>query len=144
MTVEERQKVYKQLEDQKGRDNQILKAIEEMSELTKELTKVLGKDTYTNNKKICEEIADVKVVVEQLERFYDPEDVLVQFVMDYKLERLKMFYLEPLNNIELKKEGKIIKRIIIFNDKRYLRNKLNAYQSAFMLRHGGVAKVVKI
>lgn len=94
MEIKERKEVYKQLEDQNGKNHQIAVAIEEMSELTKELSKYLREDSYTNSKKICEEMADVKVVIEQLERFFDPEQKLVPFTMDYKLERLKMFYLD--------------------------------------------------
>jgi hypothetical protein len=103
MTLEERQVIYKQLENQKGQEHQILVAIEEMSELTKELTKFLREDSYTNTKKLCEEMADAKVVLEQLDRFFDPEQKLVPFIMDYKLERLKMFYLDmPLTESERK------------------------------------------
>lgn len=98
MTLEERKEIYKQLEEQNSQKHQILVAIEEMAELQKELTKFLREDSYTNSKKICEELADVKVVTEQLERFFDPENKLVPFVMDYKLERLKMFYLDNKND----------------------------------------------
>ncbi len=45
MKTEDRHIVYARLEKQNGRNNQIIKAIEEMSELIKECTKVLGKDT---------------------------------------------------------------------------------------------------
>lgn len=96
MEIEERNKIYKQLEEQKGQKHQILVAIEEMSELTKELTKYLREDSYTNSKKICEEMADARVVLEQLDRFFDPEQNLVPFIMDYKLRRLEMFYLDKI------------------------------------------------
>lgn len=103
MEIDERKEIYKQLEDQNGKSHQILVAIEELSELQKELTKYLREDSYTNSKKICEELADVKVVTEQLEKFFDPEQKLVPFTMDYKLERLKMFYLKkPLIEVEQK------------------------------------------
>lgn len=94
-TFEERNKVYKQLENAKGREHQILVAIEELSELQKELTKFLRDDSYTNSKKICEELGDVKIVCEQLDRFFDPDSIMVPFVIDYKIERLKLFYLPP-------------------------------------------------
>jgi hypothetical protein len=93
MKLEERQVIYKRLEDQNGRHNQLIKAIEEMAELIKELTKMLGKDTYTNNKNICEEIADARTTLEQLERFFDPENRMIEIIQDYKLTRLDMFYL---------------------------------------------------
>ena len=94
MNLKQRQEIYKKLEKQLGRDNQITKAIEEMAELIKELTKHLGKDqnTHTNNVKICEEIGDAKVSIEQLERFFDPTS-FNETVMDYKLKRVDIFYL---------------------------------------------------
>lgn len=86
--------IYARLEEQKGRAHQIAVAIEEMSELTKELTKHLRSDSYTSNKKIAEEIADVEIVVEQLKRFFDPDNIVVPLVKQYKLERLKLCYLD--------------------------------------------------
>jgi len=94
----EREIIYKKLEEQNGRNNQIIKAIEEMSELIKELTKMLGKDTYTNNKNICEEIADAKICIEQLERFVAHNNNIIDTIIDYKLKRLDMFYLNKENN----------------------------------------------
>ncbi len=93
MKLSDRQAIYARLEKQNGKDNQLIKAIEEMSELIKELTKVLGKDTYSSNKNICDEIADAKICLEQLERFFDPKHRAVDLVIDYKLNRLAMFYL---------------------------------------------------
>lgn len=93
MTYEERKKVYKKLEDKNSRKHQMLVAIEEFSELSKELTKLLRNDGYTNKKNICDEIADVKVCVEQLELFFDSNNNLVPVIMDWKIKRLEMFYL---------------------------------------------------
>jgi hypothetical protein len=162
MTLEERQVIYKQLEDQKGRKHQILVVIEEMSELTKELTKFLREDSYTNTKKLCEEMADAKVVLEQLDRFFDPEQKLVPFIMDYKLERLKMFYLAiPLTKTERKiafeedlGNSNIInefsewsndqnKRVIIFNKQTYLRDKMTKAEANSMLKLGGIMTIKK-
>lgn len=98
MKKHEREIIYKKLEEQNGRNNQIIKAIEEMSELIKELTKMLGKDTYTNNKNICEEIADAKICIEQLERFVTHNNNIIDTIIDYKLKRLDMFYLNKENN----------------------------------------------
>lgn len=93
MNFDQRQEVYSRLEEQNGKDNQIIKTIEEMSELIKELTKLLGKDTYTSNKNICEEIADAKICIEQIERFLQVKPKMIESIMDYKLERLVMFYI---------------------------------------------------
>jgi DNA-binding transcriptional regulator GbsR (MarR family) len=55
-----------------GVENQTIKAIEEMSELIKELSKVLlGKE---DNDHIREEIADVEIMIEQLKDMYDTHD----------------------------------------------------------------------
>jgi hypothetical protein len=124
MEIEDRKKVYEQLEEQKGQKHQILVVIEEMSELTKELTKYLREDSYTNSKKICEEMADAKVGLEQLDRFFDPEQKLVPFIMDYKLERLNMFYLKNKHDDN--------HDIIVYNDKRYRKNKLIATQKELL------------
>ena len=94
MKIEERMKIYVRLEEQKGKKHQLSVAIEEMAELTKELTKFTREDSYTNSKKVCEEIADVKVMIEQLERFFDPDNKAVELIMEYKLKCLEMFYLD--------------------------------------------------
>lgn len=88
------QELYARLEEQNGREHQILVAIEELSELQKELTKHLRNDSYTNNKKITEEIADVEICIDQLKRFFDQDNQLVQFIKDYKLKRLEFCYLD--------------------------------------------------
>lgn len=52
-----------------GTENQTIKAVEEMAELTKELAKALiGK---ADNDHIREEIADVEIMLEQLKDIYD-------------------------------------------------------------------------
>jgi len=86
-------KLYELLETKKGRVHQLCVAIEEFSELTKELTKYMRDDSYTNSKKICEEIADSEIVLEQLKRFFDSNNELVPFMKEFKLKRLKIFYL---------------------------------------------------
>lgn len=107
MNITKRKEIYKKLEEQNGRTNQIIKAIEEMSELIKELTKMLGKDTYTSNKNICEEIADAKICIEQLELFVSSGNV-INMIMDYKLKRLEMFYIKetpPLPHVHFIEES---------------------------------------
>lgn len=52
-----------------GNEKQVLKCIEEMSELTKELCKnCFGK---TNTTEIAEEIADVEIMLEQMKMIYN-------------------------------------------------------------------------
>ena len=57
-------KIYTSAISSFGIDSQLVVLIEEMSELTKEITKIIrGKGVYIN---IIEEIADVKIMLDQL------------------------------------------------------------------------------
>lgn len=64
----------------------MLMVFEEMSELQKELCKYAR--GAKNREHIAEEIADVRIMLEQMETFYECES-LVQFYKDKKIERLK-------------------------------------------------------
>lgn len=67
-----------------GKDSQTLMAIEEMSELTKEICKYSrGK---TTRERLVDEIADVEIMVKQLEILFDIASDVDRRV-DYKLER---------------------------------------------------------
>ena len=83
---EVRKLVYEKAIDHYGVDCQIWKAVEEMSELTKELAKTQT-STDTDRDRLVDEIADVTVMVEQLSLIIDAnEDVRNR--MDYKIQRL--------------------------------------------------------
>lgn len=69
-----------------GKDNQCKIAIEEMSELTKELCKNFR--GRPNIESIAEEIADVKIMLMQLELIFDCTDEVLKW-QDYKLCRLE-------------------------------------------------------
>ena len=79
-----------------GDEMQVDVAIEEMSELTKALLKLrrwAKKGTYENTicpgyQDIFEEIADVKIMIEQLEMIYDCKEE-VNNQIEFKLNRLK-------------------------------------------------------
>lgn len=68
------------------KDNQCKIAIEEMSELTKELCKNFR--GRPNIESIAEEIADVKIMLMQLELIFDCTDEVLKW-QDYKLRRLE-------------------------------------------------------
>lgn len=70
--------------DNYGVDSQVLIAIEEMSELQKELCKY--KRNQNNIPSIAEEIADVRIMLEQIEHLFGIE-IMVENQMDYKLNR---------------------------------------------------------
>ena len=75
-----------------GVDLQLAVAIEEMAELTKELCKArtgLGDGRIDNLDEIAEEIADVQIVLEELEQLYGAKKK-VQKIRQQKLARLEM------------------------------------------------------
>ena len=67
-----------------GKDSQVLIAIEEMSELTKDLCKYFRR--YNRRNEIIEEIADAEIMIEQLKCLFDVHTE-VDNEIDYKLER---------------------------------------------------------
>lgn len=85
ITYEERAKIYAQAVDTFGRNNQVTVAIEEMSELIKELCKTKRLEGRLVN--LAEEIADVTIMLEQLRIMYDVNELACAF-MDAKVQRL--------------------------------------------------------
>ncbi|MDT3387233.1 MAG: hypothetical protein LIR46_05645 [Bacteroidota bacterium] len=73
-----------------GIQAQIIKAIEEMAELTKELCKDGGVGDRVDL--IAEEMADVEIMLEQLRYVYRRQNIDFYFFrwMDAKLERLRL------------------------------------------------------
>ena len=69
-----------------GKQSQCNVAIEEMSELTKEICKNFRGRPNTDH--IAEEIADVKIMLQQLELIFDCTDKVISY-QDYKLRRLE-------------------------------------------------------
>jgi len=67
-----------------GKEHQVLIAIEEMSELTKELCKYFRR--YDRKKEIIEEVADAQIMLEQLIELFDINNEVDRMV-DYKLNR---------------------------------------------------------
>lgn len=67
-----------------GRESQVLIAIEEMSELTKELCKYYRR--YDRKKEIIEEVADAQIMLEQVIELFGISDE-VDMMVDYKLNR---------------------------------------------------------
>ena len=74
----------KSIANQYGRESQVLIAIEEMSELTKELCKYYRR--YDRKKEIIEEVADAQIMLEQLIELFGISDEVDRMV-DYKLNR---------------------------------------------------------
>lgn len=70
-----------------GKRNQTIVAIEEMSELTKELVKQLRGNS--NKASITEEIADVEIMLCQMKIIYQIKDEDLEKYRVMKLDRLK-------------------------------------------------------
>ena len=90
LTEKERDELLQNFINAWGEDSQKMMAIEEMSELIKELCKswrdLDDADKMAENKhNICSEIADVLITVGQMRRIYGAEEV--DDIMDYKLKR---------------------------------------------------------
>ena len=62
--------------------------IEEMSELTKHLTKIMrGKESMRNNAGCIEEMADVQICLNTLQLYLDLSESDFNYAIDVKLER---------------------------------------------------------
>lgn len=86
-----RNQQYKKLIEKFGIENQIIIAVEELSELQKELCKYLrGKHNIVE---LSEEMADVKIMFEQLE-FIFSNKTLVEEIITKKVERTEERYLK--------------------------------------------------
>jgi hypothetical protein len=84
--------VYDRIIAKMGRRHQMTVAIEELAELTKELTKAIrGKP---NDMKISEEVADVEVCLDQLKLMFDADGSKTQMFKEFKIDRLWKFYVE--------------------------------------------------
>lgn len=77
--------VYRRALEVYGRANQLIVANEELGELSKEVCKFLR--GIGDGEKLAEEIADVRIMVEQLEMIFDCSEDVQQVIVD-KMERL--------------------------------------------------------
>lgn len=83
---ETRKRIYYDALDTWGEQVQLMKAVEEMSELTKEICKLSLNATTLD--KLADEIADVTIMLEQLRLIFDING-LVCAHMDTKVKRLE-------------------------------------------------------
>lgn len=86
ISYNERKQIYELACQEYGIDAQLVVAIEEMSELTKELCKNMRGSNNSSN--LAEEIADVTIMMEQLRLIYDINDEVCNY-MDAKIQRLQ-------------------------------------------------------
>ncbi len=83
----EKDKICKNAIQKWGIENQILKSVEELNELSSELIKYLNDKAFRNRKKVIAEIADAYVVLRQLEIMFGEDDCKKQ--VEKKLEKLE-------------------------------------------------------
>lgn len=88
INIRQRQVVYRKAIKRFGKVNQMVKAIEEMSELTKVLAKILGVGGEVSLDDLVEEIADTTIMMEQLRLIYNIDDQVCD-IMDSKVKRLE-------------------------------------------------------
>lgn len=81
-----------------GSKKQILQAIEEMSELTKELIKNINRNK-TNENEIILEMADVMIMLKQLIEIYKIDKDKLLGAMEYKLLRQEKRIKEENQNV---------------------------------------------
>ena len=86
INYEDRKKVYQAALNKCGVDLQTMMAVEEMSELTKEICKI--KRGKMDLDAIADEIADVTIMLEQLREIYGLNDAVCDH-MDAKILRLQ-------------------------------------------------------
>ena len=80
-------------------EKQMIIAVEELSELQKEICKKLrNPHSTTDNKNILEEMADVYIMLAQIAIFYQLKADDIIKIMKEKLERTKRLYLNNSNN----------------------------------------------
>ena len=88
INITQRQVVYRKAIERFGSPNQMIKAIEEMSELTKVLAKILVMGGEVSLDELIEEVADVTIMMEQLRLIFNINDEVCE-IMDSKIRRLE-------------------------------------------------------
>ena len=85
-SYEERKAIYDVARGKWGQKMQTVVAIEEMSEVIKEITKLMRGEL--NREHLAEEIADATIMLEQLRNMFNINDSVSSW-MDYKISALQ-------------------------------------------------------
>ncbi|MDR2526508.1 MAG: hypothetical protein LBC92_01390 [Rickettsiales bacterium] len=80
--------ICKKLFEKFGRTQEVIMCLEEMAELQKELCKNINRNK-SNVDEIASEIADVYLMLKQVQILYNITDKDIKNIMDYKVDRLK-------------------------------------------------------
>ena len=89
---EQRKIIQKMLEKYQG--TQMIIAIEELSELQKEICKKIRTHNNSSNDNIEEEVADALIVIAQIIDYYELNTGNIEKIIDQKLQRTKERYLK--------------------------------------------------
>lgn len=81
--------IIKRAVEHYGVNAQMLKCIEEMGELSRALSRALNQNERTDNANICEEIADVSILLDQLHWHFGKD-----YILRLKMEKITMFNAE--------------------------------------------------
>lgn len=88
MSDEKRKKIHIDYAKNHSQNELFAVCIEEMSELTKHLTKIMrGKESMRNNAGCIEEMADVQICLNTLQLYLDLSESDFNYAIDVKLER---------------------------------------------------------
>lgn len=99
-SYDEKQKIHKNYIETHTKDEILAVAIEEMSELTKHLTKIMrGKEPMKANYGCVEEMADVQICLDTLKEYMEISDSVIDAAVEVKLER----YVKERNDTNEKK-----------------------------------------
>ncbi len=88
----EQRKIIQKMLD-KYQDTQMIIAVEELSELQKEVCKKLRNHNNNSNDNIEEEVADVLIIIAQIIDYYELNTENIEKTIDQKLQRTKERYL---------------------------------------------------
>ena len=83
----DKQELYKKAITQWGATNQMDMVVEECAELIQAINKVKRDGSIDNEAKLCGEIADVEIMIEQLRLIINKNEHIEQ-IKEYKLMRL--------------------------------------------------------
>ncbi len=86
MKVTKETEIYRAAVKEFGGAHQTLKAIEELAELQRALARDYSGEGMKTDLHVCEEIADVEIMLNQLRLIFDPKEI--DDWKDSKLERL--------------------------------------------------------
>ena len=92
MVIMDKQEIYRKAQKKWGKQLQLVVAMEEMAELTKQISKEIRGSP--NHKELASEIADVRIMLEQIEFLMGQESLvpfkeMVESEYVFKLKRLE-------------------------------------------------------